>query len=179
MKALRTTSCPSTVRNRAAESTLDLTGTTTTRAALKRLTARTPIATATGAVPPRATIMMRVVLHACCFLALVSCSRADTIYRDTWQPINARDAAGKRRLLVAALRVDPKDLGALREAGAAIIGYHAARKGWALRAGSTGAYSDGPDRSVRRHPISESGGPDRWIGAERRGMVDVVSVCWP
>jgi hypothetical protein len=60
------------------------------------------------------------------------------VYRDSWQPISVADTNGRRRVLVAALLVGSDDLEALQAAGGTLIGYHAAEKGFALRAGSTG-----------------------------------------
>jgi hypothetical protein len=63
---------------------------------------------------------------------------ATTVYRDSWQPIAVADANGRQRVLVATLLVGSDDLESLQDAGGTLIGYHAAKKGFALRAGSTG-----------------------------------------
>ncbi len=82
---------------------------------------------------------MRRRLALCLAIVLISCrASTTTIYRDTWQPLDVRDVAGRPRLLVTALSIDTSALDAIRQAGATLIGYHATHGGWALRAGSTG-----------------------------------------
>jgi hypothetical protein len=81
---------------------------------------------------------VRHVAFICLLVVLGACASTTTVYRDTWQPIAAADSSGQQRLVVAALLTGPEGIGALRDAGAAIIGYHEAHKAWALRAGSTG-----------------------------------------
>lgn len=77
-------------------------------------------------------------------------SSTTTIYRDSWQPLAARDSGGVSRLLIAAIVVRGEDLSSLQTARAEIIGYHAVTKGWALRAGSTGGTHFVPVSEVSR-----------------------------
>jgi hypothetical protein len=71
------------------------------------------------------------------FAFLSACSTK--VYRDTWQPLPRTQDDNWPRLVVAALAVTRnEDAMALQQAGAELLGYHETRKGWALRAASTG-----------------------------------------
>jgi hypothetical protein len=70
--------------------------------------------------------------------ALIACSSSTRTYRETWQPVAVERVGEHPRLVVAALLVRNGDLPTLQAAGAELIGWHEAPKGWAVRVGSTG-----------------------------------------
>lgn len=74
---------------------------------------------------------------AAALLAFCGCSRTAKVYRDTWEPLRI-ETESLPRLVTEALRVRDNDLTLLQAAGAELIGYHTVRKGWPVRAGSTG-----------------------------------------
>lgn len=72
-------------------------------------------------------------------IALLGCTSTTKVYRDSWQPVSAQYAPGLPRLVVNALLIEePQELDALQACGGTFIGWHAASRGFAIRAGSVG-----------------------------------------
>lgn len=70
-------------------------------------------------------------------VALVAlASGCSTVYRDTWQPMTAQDVYP--RVVRSALVLEPSDVALVEQAGGTLIGFHATRRKYALRAGSVG-----------------------------------------